>query len=136
MPMLERRIDHIGTRIRMARGTDVELEFTVDRGVLSILQARTAVTKRQEGICSFDEPGPPAATGIGVCGGAFRGRAAFDESDLEEFSRRRGWRHRWCPAGAGESHSRGDPADPGGGRTAGREGWLDVARRGSRKRHP
>jgi len=86
MPMLERRIDHIGTRIRMARGTDVELEFTVDRGVLSILQARTAVIKRQEGIGSFDEPGPPVATGIGVCGGAFRGRAAFDESDLEELS--------------------------------------------------
>jgi pyruvate,orthophosphate dikinase len=86
MPMLERRIDHIGTRIRMARGTDVELEFTVDRGVLSILQARTATTRRQEGICSFDEPGPPATTGIGVCGGAFRGRAAFDESDLEELS--------------------------------------------------
>jgi pyruvate,orthophosphate dikinase len=86
MPMLERRIDHIGTRIRMARGTDVELEFTVDRGVLSILQARTATTKRQEGICSFDEPGPPVTTGIGVCGGAFRGRAAFDEADLEEFS--------------------------------------------------
>jgi pyruvate,orthophosphate dikinase len=86
MPMLERRIDHIGTRIRMARGTDVELEFTVDRGVLSILQARTATTKRHEGVCSFDEPGPPAVTGIGVCGGAFRGRAAFDESDLEEFS--------------------------------------------------
>jgi pyruvate,orthophosphate dikinase len=86
MPMLERRIDHIGTRIRMARGTDVELEFTVDRGVLSILQTRTAATRRHEGICSFDEPGPPAATGIGVCGGAFRGRAAFDESDLEELS--------------------------------------------------
>jgi len=70
----------------MARGTDVELEFTVDRGVLSILQARTAATKRREGVCSFDEPGPPVATGIGVCGGAFRGRAAFDEADLEEFS--------------------------------------------------
>ncbi len=86
MPILERRIDHIGTRIRMARGTDVELEFTVDRGVLSILQARTATTRRYEGACSFDEPGPPAATGIGVCGGAFRGRAAFDESDLKELS--------------------------------------------------
>jgi pyruvate,orthophosphate dikinase len=84
MPMLERRIDHIGTRIRMARGTDVELEFTVDRGVLSILQARTATTKRQAGICSFDEPGPPVAKGIGVCGGAFRGRAAFDEADPAE----------------------------------------------------
>jgi len=45
MPMLERRIDHIGTRIRMAGGADVELEFTVDRGVLSILQARGATTK-------------------------------------------------------------------------------------------
>jgi pyruvate,orthophosphate dikinase len=86
MPMLERRIDHIGTRIRMARGTDVELEFTVDRGVLSILQMRTASTKRREEVCSFDEPGPPVTTGIGVCGGAFRGRAAFDQSDLEEFS--------------------------------------------------
>jgi pyruvate,orthophosphate dikinase len=86
MPMLERRIDHIGTRIRMARGTDVELEFTVDRGVLSILQARTAATKRQEGICSFDEPGPPVASGIGVCGGAFRGRVAFDEADMRELA--------------------------------------------------
>jgi pyruvate,orthophosphate dikinase len=86
MPMLERRIDHIGTRIRMARGTDVELEFTVDRGVLSILQARTATTNRQKGISSFDEPGPPIVRGIGVCGGAFVGRAAFDESDLEELS--------------------------------------------------
>ena len=49
-------------------------------------QAARESTEVAEGIFSFDEPGPPVTTGIGVCGGAFRGRAAFDESDLEEFS--------------------------------------------------
>ena len=82
MPMLERRIDHAGTRIRMSRGTDVEIEFTVERGVLSILQARTAVTTLKEEIRSFNEPGDAIATGIGIRGGAFRGRVAFGEADL------------------------------------------------------
>jgi pyruvate,orthophosphate dikinase len=82
MPMLERRLDHAGTRIRMSRGTDVEIEFTVERGVLSILQARTAVTTLNEEVRSFEEPGEAIATGIGIRGGAFRGRVAFDESDL------------------------------------------------------
>jgi pyruvate,orthophosphate dikinase len=80
--MLERRIDHAGTRIRMARGTDVEIEFTVERGVLSILQARTAVTTLKEEIRSFIEPGEPIATGIGIRGGAFRGRVAFSDADI------------------------------------------------------
>jgi hypothetical protein len=86
MPMLERRIDHAGTRIRMARGTDVEIEFTVERGVLSILQARTAVTTLKEEVRSFDEPGEAIATGIGIRGGAFRGRVAFDEADLTQLA--------------------------------------------------
>jgi pyruvate,orthophosphate dikinase len=80
--MLERRIDHVGTRIRMLQGTDVELEFTVERGVLSILQSRTATTAREDDVCSFDEPGDPSASGIGIRGGAFRGRAAFNEADV------------------------------------------------------
>ncbi len=86
MPMLERRIDHAGTRIRMARGTDVEIEFTVERGVLSILQARTAVTTLKEEVRSFDEPGEAIATGIGIRGGAFRGRVAFSDADLTQLA--------------------------------------------------
>jgi pyruvate,orthophosphate dikinase len=84
--MLERRIDHAGTRIRMARGTDVEIEFTVERGVLSILQARTAVTTLKEEVRSFDEPGEAIASGIGIRGGAFRGRVAFSEADLTQLA--------------------------------------------------
>ncbi|MBW2494699.1 MAG: hypothetical protein JRE43_08105, partial [Deltaproteobacteria bacterium] len=86
MPMLERRIDHAGTRIRMARGTDVEIEFTVERGVLSILQARTAVTTLKEEVRSFDQPGEATATGIGIRGGAFRGRVAFNDADLAQLA--------------------------------------------------
>jgi len=82
MPMLERRIDHAGTRIRMSRGTDVEIEFTVERGILSILQVRTATTTLNEEVRSFDEPGEPVATGIGIRGGAFCGRVAFGDVDL------------------------------------------------------
>jgi pyruvate,orthophosphate dikinase len=82
MPMLERRIDHAGVRIRMARGTDVELEFTVERGVLSVLQVRASATTMNEEVRSFDEPGEAIATGIGIRGGAFRGRVAFGEADL------------------------------------------------------
>jgi pyruvate,orthophosphate dikinase len=86
MPMLERALDHVGTRIRMQRGTDVELEFTVERGVLSVLQARTATTTLQEEVRSFDAPGEAIAMGIGIRGGAFRGRAAFGEADLAELA--------------------------------------------------
>jgi len=86
MPMLERRIDHAGTRIRMSRGTDVEIEFTVERGVLSILQARTAATTLNEEVRSFDEPGEAIATGIGIRGGAFCGRVAFSDADLAQFA--------------------------------------------------
>ena len=88
-PMLERRLDHIGTRIRMLQGTDVELEFTVERGVLSILQARTATTAREEDLAAFEEPGDPAGAGIGIRGGAFRGRVAFDEADVAELAHMR-----------------------------------------------
>jgi pyruvate,orthophosphate dikinase len=86
MPMLERALDHVGTRIRMQRGTDVELEFTVERGVLSVLQARTATTTLQEEVRSFDAPGEAVAMGIGIRGGAFRGRVAFDEADRAELA--------------------------------------------------
>ena len=86
MPRLERALDHIGTRIRMQRGTDVELEFTVERGVLSVLQARTATTALQEEVRAFDAPGEAIAMGIGIRGGAFRGRVAFDEADLLELA--------------------------------------------------
>jgi pyruvate,orthophosphate dikinase len=86
MPMLERALDHVGTRIRMQRGTDVELEFTIERGVLSVLQARTATTALQEEVRAFDAPGESIAMGIGIRGGAFRGRVAFDEAGLRELA--------------------------------------------------
>jgi len=81
-PMLERRLGHVNTRLRRFRGTDPEVEFTVERGVLSVLQVRSAQMQVRVAPTGFDEPGPPAARGIGICGGAFRGVVAFDEEDL------------------------------------------------------
>ena len=41
-PMLERKLNHVSARLRRFLGSDAEIEFTVDRGVLSVLQARSA----------------------------------------------------------------------------------------------
>jgi pyruvate,orthophosphate dikinase len=68
----------------------VELEFTVERGALSVLQARTAATTLHEEVRAFDAPGEAVALGTGIRGGAFRGRAAFDEADLLELASARG----------------------------------------------
>jgi hypothetical protein len=81
-PMLARRLNHIDARLRRFRGTDPEIEFTVERGVLSVLQARSAPAESQAPPTTFVDPGPPAARGIGVCGGAFRGLVALDEGDV------------------------------------------------------
>ncbi len=81
MPMLEARLKHIVAKLRRFMGTDQEVEFTVERGVLSILQTRTAETAVQGPPSRFRDPGEPATRGIGVCGGAFRGVVAFDEED-------------------------------------------------------
>jgi pyruvate,orthophosphate dikinase len=82
-PMLERRINHINSRIRRFMGCDAEIEFTVERGVLSVLQTRSAETEHMFEPRTFRDPGPACGRGIGVMGGAFRGVAAFNEADAE-----------------------------------------------------
>jgi pyruvate,orthophosphate dikinase len=82
MPMLARRLHHVVARLRRFHGTDQEVEFTVQRGVLSVLQTRTAEKGVDESVASFAGPGDPAARGIGIRGGAFRGLVAFGEDDL------------------------------------------------------
>ena len=82
-PMLDRKLNHISARLRRFLGSDAEIEFTVERGVLSVLQARSAEVESQHSLRTFDEPGPPAGRGIGISGGAFRGLVAFNEADVE-----------------------------------------------------
>jgi enolase len=86
MPMLARRLAHTVAKIRRFMGTDQEVEFTVDRGVLSILQTRRAEARFDLSTERFLEPGEPATRGLGVRGGGFRGLAAFDEADLRELA--------------------------------------------------
>ncbi|MEJ2577437.1 MAG: PEP/pyruvate-binding domain-containing protein, partial [Gammaproteobacteria bacterium] len=80
-PMLDRRINHINSRIRRFMGSDAEIEFTIERGVLSVLQTRSAETEHTFSPRTFRDPGPACGRGIGVMGGAFRGLAAFNEAD-------------------------------------------------------
>jgi pyruvate,orthophosphate dikinase len=86
MPMLARRLTHTVAKIRRFMGTDQEVEFTVDRGILSILQTRRAEARFDLSTERFLEPGEPATRGLGVRGGGFRGLAAFDEADLRELA--------------------------------------------------
>ncbi len=93
MPMLGRRLRHVSSRLRRSMGTDQEVEFTVENGVLSVLQSRTAETYADQAIDRFVEPGEAVTRGLGVRGGGFRGLVAFDDADREElaaidFSRR------------------------------------------------
>ena len=82
-PMLERKLKHAGARLRRYLGSDAEIEFTVDRGVLSVLQARSAQMNHRFSPQTFDQPGNPSGRGIGISGTAFRGRVAFNETDVE-----------------------------------------------------
>ncbi|MBN1434590.1 hypothetical protein JW921_07510 [Candidatus Fermentibacterales bacterium] len=86
MPMLNRRLRHTVAKLRRFQGTDQEIEFTVERGVLSVLQSRSAEMASDKNLASFADPGPEATKGIGIRGGAFRGLAAFDDEDLLELS--------------------------------------------------
>ena len=86
MPMLERRLKHTVAKLRRYMGTDQEIEFTVERGVLSVLQSRTADRRIESYSDRFVEPGEPASRGLGICGGGFRGVAAFDEADRLELA--------------------------------------------------
>ena len=86
MPMFGRRLRHVGSRLRRFMGTDQEVEFTIENGVLSVLQSRTAETYADEAIDRFVDPGEPASRGLGVRGGGFRGIVAFDDADREELA--------------------------------------------------
>jgi pyruvate,orthophosphate dikinase len=86
-PMLARRLRHIAAKLRRFMGTDQEIEFTVERGVLSVLQSRAAEVGKNRREAAFKDPGEEAARGIGVRGGAFRGIVAFDKEDIEDLAR-------------------------------------------------
>jgi pyruvate,orthophosphate dikinase len=64
-------------------GTDQEVEFTVESGVLSILQSRAAEIGKNRQERAFEDPGEEDMRGIGIRGSAFRGLVAFDKEDLE-----------------------------------------------------
>jgi enolase len=87
-PMLERKLKHISARLRRFLGSDVEIEFTVERGVLSVLQARSAQMEHHHNPRTFKDPGPAMGRGIGINGGAYRGLVAFDEGDVQRLSAR------------------------------------------------
>jgi len=85
-PMLGRKLNHISARLRRYLGSDVEIEFTVERGVLSVLQARSAQMELQHKLQTFREPGATAGRGIGINGSAYRGLVAFDEADVKRLT--------------------------------------------------
>ena len=82
-PMLERKLNHVSARLRRFLGSDAEIEFTVDRGVLSVLQARSAMMDVDDSPRTFEDPGPPSGRGIGISGGAFCGKVAFNSKDVK-----------------------------------------------------
>ncbi|TFG88376.1 MAG: hypothetical protein E4H17_02455 [Gemmatimonadales bacterium] len=84
MPMLERRLTHAVAKLRRFMGTDQEIEFTVEEGVLSILQSRSAEIGTEQERLAFAEVGEEATRGIGTRGGGFRGAVAFDDADRQE----------------------------------------------------
>jgi phosphohistidine swiveling domain-containing protein len=86
MPMLNRRLRHTVAKLRRFQGTDQEIEFTVERGVLSVLQSRSAEIAADQKVTAFVDPGPEVTRGIGIRGGGFRGLAAFDDKDWQELS--------------------------------------------------
>jgi pyruvate,orthophosphate dikinase len=85
-PMLDRRLSHCAATLRRFMGTDQEIEFTVERGVLSFLQSRAAEIGANRTPTAFEDDGGETARGIGVRGGAFRGIVVFDEAELRELS--------------------------------------------------
>jgi enolase/phosphoenolpyruvate synthase/pyruvate phosphate dikinase len=87
MPMLNRRLSHSIGELRRFMGTDQEIEFTVEGGVLSILQSRAAEIGSNKRVTSFEDLSGEIASGIGVRGSAFRGLVAFDEADLKELAK-------------------------------------------------
>jgi hypothetical protein len=84
LPMLDRRLYHKVARLRSFMGTDQEIEFTVDRGILSVLQSRAAVMGENIVDRAFLDPGQAITRGLGIRGSAFRGLIAFDEADHDK----------------------------------------------------
>lgn len=87
MPMLNRKLNHTVMNLRRFMGTDQEIEFTVDRGVLSVLQTRASEIGANKHSYAFIEPGSESTRGLGIRGSAFRGLAAFDEEDFNELAK-------------------------------------------------
>jgi hypothetical protein len=87
LPMLNRRLRHNVAKLRRFMGTDQEVEFTVENGILSILQSRAAEIGKNQKERAFEDPGEEDAHGIGIRGSAFRGIVAFDKQDLKELSK-------------------------------------------------
>jgi enolase len=86
MPMLDRALSDSVAALRRFMGTDQEVEFTVELGVLCVLQSRAAEIATNKRVVTFEDLSGEAARGVGVRGGAFRGIVAFDESDLKELA--------------------------------------------------
>jgi pyruvate,orthophosphate dikinase len=87
LPMLSRRLRHTVAKLRRFMGTDQEIEWTVERGRLSVLQSRAAEIGRNTRVTGFEGAGQEAAHGIGIRGSGFRGVVAFDEDDLAAIQR-------------------------------------------------
>jgi enolase/phosphoenolpyruvate synthase/pyruvate phosphate dikinase len=87
MPMLNRRLRHNIAKLRRFLGTDQEVEFTVESGILSILQSRAAEIGKNKQERAFKDAGEENTHGIGIRGSAFRGVVAFDKEDLDELSK-------------------------------------------------
>jgi enolase/phosphohistidine swiveling domain-containing protein len=87
MPMLNRRLRHNVAKLRRFLGTDQEVEFTVESGVLSILQSRAAEVGKNRRERAFEDPGEEDMRGIGIRGSAFRGLVVFDKDDLESIAK-------------------------------------------------
>lgn len=85
-PMLGRKLNHISARLRRFLGSDAEIEFTVERGVLSILQTRSAQMELHHSARTFKDGEAATGRGIGVSGGAFRGLVAFNEDDVKSLA--------------------------------------------------
>jgi len=86
MPGLHTRLRHIVARLRRLMGTDQEVEWTVERGVLSVLQTRAAAAREDRAPKRFAQPGEPVTLGLGIRGGAFRGMVAFSDEDRSELA--------------------------------------------------
>ncbi len=82
-PMLDRRLGHLVGRLLRFMGTDQEVEFTVEEGVLSVLQSRTAEIGANKRLAAFVDPGRSRARDRQASAAAhLEGLAAFDEQDL------------------------------------------------------